>query len=185
MGFPPPATPRSRRGSRRSRSLRRAAVLIATVAVAATGFATAEPAPRPSRALEGPPPDVVVIVTDDQRFDGMGQMPKTRAWLPARFPSAFVTTPVCCPSRTTILTGLYAHDSGVWANEGTYGGWPRFLSQGWPGQTIADRLQAAGYRTGLFGKFLNDWDGTIPPGWDDMAAHLSSRTRRTPTTTTR
>jgi arylsulfatase A-like enzyme len=104
----------------------------------------------------------------------MGQMPKTRAWLPARFPSAFVTTPVCCPSRTTILTGLYAHDSGVWANEGTYGGWPRFLSQGWPGQTIADRLQAAGYRTGLFGKFLNDWDGTIPPGWDEMAAHLSA-----------
>jgi arylsulfatase A-like enzyme len=84
-----------------------------------------------------------------------------------------VTTPVCCPSRTTILTGLYAHDTGVWANEGPYGGWPRFLAQGWAGQTIADRLQVAGYRTGLYGKFLNSWDGTIPPGWDEMAAHLS------------
>ena len=62
--------------------------------------------------------------------------------------------------------------------QAAYGGWATFEAQGWPGRTIADALQGAGYRTGLFGKFLNAWDGTIPPGWTRSRRTSASRVSR-------
>lgn len=120
-------------------------------------------------------PDIVVIVTDDQRWDTLQYMPLTRAWFPVTYRNAFVSNPSCCPSRTSIFTSTYSHDNGVWTNKLPYGGWATFEANGWPGRTIADALQGSGYRTGLFGKFLNAWDGTIPPGWDALAAHLPEK----------
>jgi arylsulfatase A-like enzyme len=83
------------------------------------------------------------------------------------FDHAFVSDALCCPSRATILTGQYAHTTGVWQNEPPYGGFPKFRD----GSTVATWLRAAGYRTGLFGKYLNQYSGRyVPPGWDRWVA---------------
>ncbi len=153
----------------------RALIVGATAAlVALTALILAPPA-RVVHAVARP--DLVVIVTDDQRSDMLQYMPLTRSWLPVTYRNAFVSNPVCCPSRTSIFTSTYSHDNGVWTNKRPYGGWAAFAANGWPGSTIADALQGSGYRTGLFGKFLNAWDGTIPPGWDAFAAHLPAATK--------
>ena len=71
----------------------------------------AEAAAAPDR-----PPDIVLIVTDDQRFDSLWAMPVLSERLGARgvtFPDAFVVNPLCCPSRASILTGNYSHTTLV------------------------------------------------------------------------
>jgi N-acetylglucosamine-6-sulfatase len=115
-------------------------------------------------------PNIVFFLTDDQRYDQLEYMPVVQRELVSRginFTNAYVTTPLCCPSRASILTGLYAHNHGVLANTGSHGGWRRFD----PGSTIATWLQAAGVRTMLLGKYLNLYRNEgVPPGWDDWFA---------------
>jgi N-acetylglucosamine-6-sulfatase len=115
---------------------------------------------------DGQRPTIVLIVTDDQRSDTLWAMPTVKRELIAHgvtFRNAFVTTPLCCPSRASILTGRYAHTTGVWQNSGPFGGFRRFRDR----STLATRLHDAGYSTALFGKYLNRYQGTyIPPGWD-------------------
>lgn len=115
-------------------------------------------------------PTIVLIVTDDQRWDTLDAMPTVRRELMARgvtFSNAFVTTPLCCPSRASILTGAYAHTTGVWQNSGPIGGFRRFRDR----STVATWLDRAGYNTALFGKYLNGYSGTyVPPGWDRWVA---------------
>ena len=63
--------------------------------------------------VEDERPNILIIVTDDQRYDTMEYMPETTAALfdqGVEFKHAFVTTPLCCPSRASILTGSYAHE---------------------------------------------------------------------------
>jgi hypothetical protein len=82
-----------------------------------------------------------------------------------------MTTPLCCPSRASILTGSFAHRTGVYKNGGNNGGADDFLD----GSTLATWLQGAGYRTSLIGKYLNGypqlWDPPAPPyappGWTE------------------
>jgi arylsulfatase A-like enzyme len=110
-------------------------------------------------------PNVLLIVTDDQRIGTMRDMRDTRDWLSnqgSTFTNAFVTTPACCPSRASILTGLYAHNHGVLTNH--------------QGEnldhtlTIERILQEDGYRTGIVGKFLNGWGlEQDPPFFDEWA----------------
>ncbi len=122
------------------------------------------------------PADVVVILTDDQRFDQMQYMPLTSALLNAetvRFSRGFVTTSLCCPARATVLTGLYAHNHGVLTNAAPNGGATKFD----PNSTIATWLQAAGYRTALIGKYLNQYQllsPAVPPGWNKFEAIVNS-----------
>ena len=118
-------------------------------------------------------PNVVLIVTDDQRADSMWVMPAVRRLIGdhgVRFTDAVVSNPFCCPSRASILTGLYSHRTRVYGNGGSTGGWGTFARSGAERVTIATALDRAGYRTGLFGKYLNDYDaapaGYVPPGWD-------------------
>ena len=114
------------------------------------------------------PPNIVLIVTDDQRADTLWAMPNVRALLAGpgiEFTNGFVVNPLCCPSRTSILTGRYSHSTRVYTNHDghKYGGMHAFDDH----DTIATRLDAHGYRTGLFGKYLNGYKGSyIPPGWD-------------------
>jgi N-acetylglucosamine-6-sulfatase len=77
------------------------------------------------------------------------------------------TFPLCCPGRATILRGQYAHNTGIYGNELPRGGYEKFRNQGFEDSTVATWLDGAGYQTGLFGKYMNNYSAlTIPPGWD-------------------
>lgn len=155
-----------------------AGTLAASVLVAVPlGARTAAPdadAPRP--------PDVVIIVTDDQRYGTEVGMPTVMSEVAAkgvRFTRAMVPTSWCCPSRASLLTGNFAHTTGVWENTTRvpYGAWPAFNETGAEADTLATRLDGAGYRTGLFGKYLNGMTEAPalyrPPGWDVFDALLA------------
>jgi N-acetylglucosamine-6-sulfatase len=111
-------------------------------------------------------PDIVLILTDDQRWDTLWAMPNVQSLLVdhgVTFANAFVVNSLCCPSRSSILTGDYSHTTGVYSNGGAHGGFGAFHD----GSTIATWLHAAGYDTGLVGKYLNGTPGGyVPPGWD-------------------
>src|SRR5215216_4142946 len=125
-------------------------------------------------------PNIVFILTDDMRKDDLKYMPKTNSLLSQkgmRFENAFVSNALCCPSRATIMRGQYSHNNGVWSNSSTHsssitsGGLQAYQDNGNEADNVATRLQDAGYRTGLFGKYLNGYtnyfeynvndDGTI------------------------
>jgi arylsulfatase A-like enzyme len=113
------------------------------------------------------PPNILVIMTDDQRAAGTlvpSVMPETLRWFADRgtaFRPAFGTTPICCPGRATVFTGQYAHNHGVRHNDGPRG--PAALDHG---DTVQRYLDDAGYRTALFGKFFNPWTSETPPHFD-------------------
>jgi N-acetylglucosamine-6-sulfatase len=120
-------------------------------------------------------PNVVFILADDMRYDDLKYMPKTRSLLSSRgmsFNQAFVSNAHCCPSRATIMRGQYAHNTGVWfSSNRSDGGWEAYKDNGYETDNVATRLSDAGYRTGLFGKYLNGYSGTsVPPGWVDWFA---------------
>lgn len=134
---------------------------------------------------EGPPavapagaPDVVLVVTDDQRVWSLAQMPHVQQLLVSRgttYTRSMVPTALCCPARASLLTGDYAHDHGVWSNSRPTGSWWRFHENGDEDRTIAVRLQGLGYRTALIGKYFNSFGnwapkGYRPPGWDVFTA---------------
>ena len=117
------------------------------------------------------PPSIVLILTDDQRFDTLAAMPDVQRDLVARgitFTNGFVSDSLCCPSRASILTGEYSSRTGVWGNQEPFGGFNAFHDQ----STVATWLRAKGYHTALFGKYLNGYHDTryIPPGWEHWAA---------------
>jgi len=129
-------------------------------------------------------PNIIFILTDDLDLASAGQLPKLRSLLVeegASFENSFVSYPLCCPSRATILTGLYAHNHGVAVNEPPNGGFQKFREQGREEATIAVRLQEEGYRTALFGKYLNHYgedDPThVPPGWNEWHARVDTSAR--------
>jgi arylsulfatase A-like enzyme len=138
--------------------------------------APAPPAPKIARSA---PPNIVLILADDLDLSHMQYLPLLRKHLAARgttFTNAFVTYSVCAPSRASILTGQYAHNHGVVENRPPAGSFRRFFEDGRETQTIATWLRAAGYRTGLIGKYINRYPlprnlGYVPPGWDDWRGY--------------
>ena len=95
------------------------ALLTFTFVLAAAGFVLSIGAQVAAGQTERPP-NVLIFVTDDQRATNtMWVMPETRRYFQrqgVRFPNAFAVTPLCCPSRATILTGRYAHNTSVRGN---------------------------------------------------------------------
>jgi N-acetylglucosamine-6-sulfatase len=123
------------------------------------------------------PPDVVLILTDDQRPDTVARMRTVREKLRdkgVRFARTVAPTATCCPSRASIATGLFAHDTGVWGNTPPFGGWKSFYENGNEDRTLVKALDEHGYTTGLFGKYANGYAqnplgasaGHVPVGWD-------------------
>ncbi len=119
-------------------------------------------------------PNIVFILADDMRKDDLKYMPKTRSVLQDKgmsFQNAFVSNALCCPSRATIMRGQYAHNTGVWSNMASSqeGGWQAYKNNHNEQDNVATRLDAAGYRTALFGKYFNGYNqgnAYVPPGWD-------------------
>ena len=110
------------------------------------------------------PPNVLIILTDDQRVGTLGVMPRTVQFFRNRgrmFTRGFVTTPLCCPSRSSIFTGLYAHNHRVLTNGG------HSLPQN---VTVQRYLHDAGYRTAIVGKYLNSWPLELNPPYFDRWA---------------
>jgi N-acetylglucosamine-6-sulfatase len=138
-----------------------------------------------------PQPNIIFILTDDMREDDLNTyMPKTTTKLVAKgmsFENAFVSNPLCCPSRATIMRGQYSHNTDVWFNNNVFdpdpnirdGGWEGYNGNGYESDNLATRLQDAGYSTGLFGKYLNGYGATTVPttpplGWEDWFAFKSA-----------
>lgn len=116
-------------------------------------------------------PNFLVVVTDDMRDSDWQALPQIRELVGDKgttFPNFFLTTPVCSPSRATLFTGMYAHHHGVKKNDGKDGGYRQFKQRDLGEESIASVLRAAGYRTGIFGKFMNGAaeKGGIAGGWD-------------------
>ncbi|MBL8777775.1 MAG: sulfatase [Acidimicrobiales bacterium] len=118
-------------------------------------------------------PNIVFIVADDMAVSDLVAMPELQRWMGEEgtaFERFYVSVSLCCPSRTTMLRGQYAHNTGVESNEGTNGGFPVVYERDLETSTIATWLEAEGYRTGLFGKYLNLYPNGVspsyvPPGW--------------------
>ena len=125
-------------------------------------------------------PNILLILTDDQPADTLAKMPKVREGLMKEgvtFKHGYVSDPLCCPSRATILTGEYTHNHGVKTNSFPGGGAEKFHDEGLDQDTIATRLKEAGYSTGYFGKYFNEYRGRyVPPGWDRWFVYSGSVT---------
>ena len=118
-------------------------------------------------------PNIVLILTDDQRYDELSGMPIVNDELIDKgrsFTNGFVENPLCCPSRATILTGRESNRTDIYDNKPPHGGYTTFHVEGEESSTIATWLQGAGYYTGLVGKYFNGYTPTrartAPPGWD-------------------
>jgi arylsulfatase A-like enzyme len=154
---------------------------------------------RSAQAAVKAPPSFVVIQTDDQTLDALyasvsayPEAPKTRAMpntlnLIAKrgitFNRYYVSYPLCCPSRVSLLTGRYAHNTGVKGNVQPNGGYFGFSFRAAMSHNLATWLHAAGYRTIHIGKFLNGYGDepydngtTVPPGWDVWHTMLKADT---------
>lgn len=146
----------------RRRALRVALVAAGVLTLAPTACA---PDKKPQR------PNVLVIVTDDQRWDTLSAMPQTVELLArqgVRFRNAIVTTPLCCPSRASIYSGKYAHNHRVWDNDNTTG---RLDTS----ETLQRVLHRNGYFTAHVDRYLNNWQDwtSEPPDFDLYAVQLS------------
>ncbi|MES9602874.1 MULTISPECIES: sulfatase family protein [Actinomadura] len=159
------------------------ALLLAGCVQAASGDGGTGKRARPTKTTavakaQKKPPNIVYILTDDLSWDLVDYMPHVKA-LQRRgmtFSNYFVADTLCCPSRSTILTGKYPHNTGVRSNDPPTGGFDVFNERGNEKDTFAVALQKAGYRTALMGKYLNGYETTdeqgssrayIPPGWTE------------------
>ena len=141
---------------------------------------TGTPTPAPVATAK---PNIVFVLIDDGEEAMSALMPRLRADFidkGVRFTNAFSTTPLCGPSRANILTGQFAHNTGVLANTGDNGGYLAFMAGGFDNNNIGPWLKAAGYKTGIFGKYENDFpigapETFIAPGWDDWRVVMSDR----------
>jgi arylsulfatase A-like enzyme len=168
-------------GSRLKRSLIALALLAACLSAMAHAPAKSQALPRR--------PNIVVIMTDDMRFDQLSAMPEVMDEIVGEgrsFNETFATSAICCPSRMSFLRGQYVHthtvyetivtsdptspfyrySSGVWAKK-----------VGVDSPTIATWLHQLGYFTAESGKFLNGYPGLHPPsGWDFWRQKLGNYT---------
>ena len=163
------------RPPRSTSSCRRA--LLTALVLAVTVGAVIAPGPigarRAGAARATTRPNILFVLTDDMTRADLHAMPGVEQAIGAqgmRFTRAMVGVSLCCPSRTTILRGQYAHNTGVETNGGTNGGFEAAYRFGIERSTVATWLHRAGYRTGLIGKYLNGFPNTAPesyrpPGW--------------------
>jgi N-acetylglucosamine-6-sulfatase len=159
-----------------------AGVFVVARTPAAGRLAPPDGGPPPTIDPLPPHPDIVFVLTDDLSMDLLRYMPEVRRLQRdgLTFDDYFVADSLCCPSRASILTGNFPHDTHVFNNTGRRGGFSVFHRRGEERHTFAVALRAAGYRTALMGKYLNGYmqsvrkggdpdvpDTFVPPGWSE------------------
>ncbi|KAB2352421.1 sulfatase-like hydrolase/transferase [Actinomadura rudentiformis] len=151
------------------------AAAAATAVIAAASCGTGSPiqsaAEKASAAGPKTRPNIVFILTDDLHSNLLPYMPNVKRMQQrgTTFSNFFLTDSLCCPSRATMLTGRYPHNTGVFTNQGSDGGYATFNRKGNHKRTFATSLKAAGYNTALLGKYMNGYQPTmpVPPGWTE------------------
>jgi N-acetylglucosamine-6-sulfatase len=124
-------------------------------------------------------PNIVFILTDDLSWNLINSRyaPHIVA-LEKRgetFNHYYVSDSLCCPSRSTIFTGLFPHDTKVVANIGKDGGFKKFQAERLYTRMFAKAIQRHGYATAMMGKYLNGYGkpkmtpttAPVAPGWSD------------------
>ncbi len=148
----------------------RSVAALATLSLAAGLLLASNLAAGPSSvaaAGQGRRPNIVLVLTDDLSNNLVRYMPHVRALKAAgmTFTNYTVTDSLCCPSRSSIFTGRYPHNTGVFANEGPDGGFGAFQLHGDDRLTFALALHRAGYRTAMMGKYLNGYSPMSDSGY--------------------
>ncbi|HET9323728.1 MAG TPA: sulfatase [Gaiellaceae bacterium] len=128
-------------------------------------------------------PNVLVLMTDDQTVESMRVMTNVNSLLAARgttFVNNFASFPLCCPSRSTFITGQYAHNHTVMGNAPPAGGYDKLAPT--HANTLPAWLRQAGYLTIHVGKYLNGYGSArpreIPPGWVEWYGSTDPSTYR-------
>jgi N-acetylglucosamine-6-sulfatase len=117
-------------------------------------------------------PNIVFVLTDDLALNLVQYMPNVLKMQQdgVTFANYFVTDSLCCPSRSSIFTGRYPHNTGIYRNVGADGGYQAFVNRGHERVTFATALTAAGYHTAMLGKYLNGYQpqrNAAAPGWNE------------------
>jgi N-acetylglucosamine-6-sulfatase len=154
------------------------ALLLAGLLSVAVALAPGGSEAKKRKSAKQARPNIVLIMDDDQSVNLQRFLTKTNADIGAHgvtFDNSFVNYSLCCPSRSTMLTGQYAHNHGVRGNQLPSGGYAKLRPT--LGNTLPVWLQRAGYYTGHIGKFLNGYgrdapDTDVPPGWNEWYGSL-------------
>lgn len=147
-------------------------VLSCFALTACNGSRSASPSARHDR------PNIVFVLTDDLATNLVQYMPHVLQLEHdgTTFTNYTVTDSLCCPSRSSIFSGKFPHDTGVFTNTGSDGGFHVFHSRGEESSTFATALQQVGYHTAMMGKYLNGYlpaqklggsQPYVPPGWNE------------------
>ncbi|MEV8504922.1 sulfatase-like hydrolase/transferase [Actinoplanes sp. NPDC051475] len=152
---------------------------LSTVAANADTNATGTvPTASSAVAAAGDRPNIVFVLTDDLSWNLVKHMPAV-AQLQSEgmtFSNFVVSDSLCCPSRSSIFTGEFPHDTRVFTNTSPDGGYGVFHNRGEEANTFATALNRRGYRTAFMGKYLNGYTpsckagappAVVPPGWDE------------------
>jgi N-acetylglucosamine-6-sulfatase len=150
-------------GRRRMRPVRRLTLALGLLSATVIALCGDGLAARTSAAGAVQRPNIVFVLTDDLDWSLV-----TAQYMPhvtalgasgATFDHYIVSDSLCCPSRSSIFTGLFPHDSGVYTNTGADGGYYAFTHHkpNLETQTFAVAVQQAGYLTSMMGKYLNGY----------------------------
>ena len=125
-------------------------------------------------------PNILFILTDDldAKLGTLQYLPAVQQLMTSQglfLNDYIISDSLCCPSRTSILRGQYSQNTGVYTNGPMDGGFGQFYQLQRENSTVATWLHQAGYRTALFGKYLNGYPNPgnrnyIPPGWDEWVS---------------
>ena len=131
-------------------------------------------------------PNFIFIMTDDQDalMGSLDYMPKLQAHMVdegTMYTKHFCTVAICCPSRVSLLTGKAAHNTNVTDVKMPYGGYPKFIKEGWNEDYLPTWLQNAGYNTFYTGKLMNGhsletYDSPHARGWNNTNFFLDPNT---------
>jgi len=127
-------------------------------------------------------PNIVFILADDLDATAAAQMSQVKALITDQgtsFRHHYVSLSLCCPSRATTLRGQFSHNTGIFKNDLPDGGFGGFYQKGEEASTFATWLRNDGYRTALFGKYLNGYpeggpsNRYVPPGWTEWMSPVA------------